>query len=86
MFGISTMAAAALGNTISDVAGVGSAQFVETLATKLGVPSPNLDQNQMTLNSVLWSINIGRAIGVAIGCILGMVPLLFITTVGKLGC
>ena len=85
MFGISTMAAAALGNTISDVAGVGSAQFVETFAAKLGVPSPNLDQKQMTLSSVVWSINIGRAIGVTIGCLLGMIPLVFLPTVEKLG-
>lgn len=85
MFGISTMAAAALGNAISDVAGVGSAQFVETFAAKLGVPNPNLDHRQASLSSVLWSINIGRAIGVAIGCVLGMCPLLFLPTVVKLG-
>ena len=34
--GISTMAAAALGNTISDLCGIGSAWYVETWATKLG--------------------------------------------------
>lgn len=79
------MAAAALGNAVSDVAGVGSAQFVESFAAKLGVPSPNLSQRQRSLHSVVWSINIGRAIGVAIGCILGMVPLLFLPTAEKHG-
>ena len=35
-FGMSTMAAAALGNTISDLLGIGSAWYVESLADKLG--------------------------------------------------
>ena len=35
--GISTMAAAALGNTISDLLGTGSAWYVESLADKLGM-------------------------------------------------
>ena len=34
--GISTMAAAALGNTISDLVGIGSAWYVESFAHKLG--------------------------------------------------
>ena len=34
--GISTMAAAALGNTISDLLGIGSAWYVESFADKLG--------------------------------------------------
>ena len=35
-FGISTMAAAALGNTISDMLGIGSAWYVESFADRLG--------------------------------------------------
>lgn len=42
--GISTMAAAALGNTISDVAGVGLGGFIESVATKLGLPACNLSR------------------------------------------
>lgn len=42
--GISTMAAAALGNTISDVAGVGLGGFIETMATKLGLPQNKLSR------------------------------------------
>ena len=34
--GISTMAAAALGNTISDLLGIGSAWYVESFADRLG--------------------------------------------------
>ena len=83
MFAISTMAAAALGNAISDVAGIGSAWYVESLAAKLGVPQPKLEPGQMNLNSTRWAINLGRAIGVAVGCILGMIPLLFIPNSDK---
>ena len=42
--GISTMAAAALGNTISDVAGVGLGGFIESMATKLGLPQVKLSR------------------------------------------
>ena len=78
--GISTMAAAGLGNAISDVAGIGSAWYVERLTSKLGIPQPDLSPSQLTSRPTTWAINIGRAIGVAIGCILGMVPLLFLPT------
>lgn len=74
------MAAAGIGNAISDVAGVGSAQFVESVSHKLGVPKPNLDPRQYAFRSTIWAINVGRAIGVAIGCLLGMIPLLFLPT------
>lgn len=80
MLGISTMAAAGIGNAISDVAGVGSAQFVESFSQKLGLPQPDLEPRQYAFPSTTWAINIGRAIGVAVGCLLGMVPLLFLPT------
>lgn len=83
MFGISTMAAAGIGNAISDVAGVGSAQFVESVSHKLGIPQPNLDPRQYASRSTTWAINIGRGIGVAFGCLLGMIPLLFLPTADK---
>ncbi|CAL8133043.1 unnamed protein product [Orchesella dallaii] len=75
--GISTMAAAALGNTISDVAGIGSAWYVEAMASKIGIKDPDLTPSQMASSSVRWACNLGRAFGVAIGCLLGMFPLLF---------
>ena len=48
MFGISTMAAAGIGNTISDVAGVGSAQFVESFAQKVN------DNKQSKFSAMLY--------------------------------
>ena len=76
-FAISTMAAAALGNTISDVFGVGSAWYVESVASKFGANPPNLTLEQLDLTSCRIASNGGRALGVAFGCVLGMFPLLF---------
>lgn len=76
--GISTMAAAGLGNALSDVAGVGSAYYVERIADKVGVKAPKLSLVQLQMPRTRWATQLGRAIGVAIGCIVGMFPLLFI--------
>ncbi|GIY23903.1 transmembrane protein 65 [Caerostris darwini] len=75
--GISTMAAAGLGNTLSDVAGIGSAFYVERFAARIGVKLPPLTPAQTALSRSRWCINLGRAFGVTIGCLLGMFPLLF---------
>ena len=75
---ISTMAAAALGNTVSDVFGIGSAWYVEYWSAKLGIHAPPLSLEQMQLTSCRLTANAGRALGVMLGCLIGMVPLLFI--------
>lgn len=80
---ISTMAAAALGNTLSDVFGVGSAWYVETSARRLGMNPPNLSEEQLESKSARIAVNGGRAFGVMIGCLLGMFPLLFYTSSEK---
>jgi len=77
-FGMSTMAAAALGNTISDLLGIGSAWYVESLADKLGARPPDLSPEQLEMKSSRIFANLGRALGVFVGCLLGMFPLLFI--------
>ena len=77
-FGISTMAAAGLGNALSDVAGIGSAFYVERIADKIGVRAPKFSLIQLQMSRTRWATQIGRAFGVFIGCIIGMFPLLFI--------
>lgn len=57
---------------------MGSAQFVETTTRKLGFPQPNLSPEEFARRSTVFAVNIGRATGVFLGCILGMVPLLFL--------
>merc|ERR1719347_2490692 len=76
--GISTMAAAALGNTMSDMMGIGSAWYVESWAGRLGAYPPDLSPDQLEMASSRVAGNIGRAFGVALGCLIGMFPLLFI--------
>ncbi len=75
--GISTMAAAALGNTISDLFGIGSAWYVESFAARLGAKPPVLTHVQLHMTQSRVAANAGRALGVAFGCIIGMIPLLF---------
>jgi tRNA-specific adenosine deaminase 1 len=78
MFGISTLCAAALGNIISDVAGVGLGTVIEDFCARLGIPQPNLTQAQRQLRSVRFTNQIGCAFGLIIGCVIGMFPLLFL--------
>ncbi|RVE67041.1 hypothetical protein OJAV_G00113500 [Oryzias javanicus] len=77
--GISTMAAAALGNLVSDLAGLGLAGYVEALASKLGMQVPDLTPKQVDMWQTRVSSHMGKAIGVSIGCILGMFPLFFLS-------
>uniref|UniRef100_A0A0N4ZB10 Transmembrane protein 65 n=1 Tax=Parastrongyloides trichosuri TaxID=131310 RepID=A0A0N4ZB10_PARTI len=77
VFTISTMAAAALGNTISDVSGVGLAHYVELLVAKFGIKHPDLSANQLNSSKGRFISNVARALGLVIGCTIGMFPLLF---------
>lgn len=74
-FPISTMAAAALGNTVSDVIGIGSVHYVEIFAQKIGFEAPKLTLAQLNLPRTRIAANLGRVIGVTIGCIIGMTPI-----------
>mmetsp|Transcript_68532 Transcript_68532/g.100323 ORF Transcript_68532/g.100323 Transcript_68532/m.100323 type:complete len:92 (-) Transcript_68532:336-611(-) len=71
------MGCAAIGNLISDVAGVGMGSYVESVARRLGFKEPSLTPEQMALSSCRYASNAGAASGVAFGCLLGMFPLLF---------
>ncbi|NXY27315.1 TMM65 protein, partial [Pomatorhinus ruficollis] len=74
VLGISTMA----GNCLflfscsSSLAG-----YVEALASRLGLSIPDLTPKQADMWQTRLSAHLGKAIGVTIGCILGMFPLLF---------
>uniref|UniRef100_A0A3P9QAV5 Transmembrane protein 65 n=1 Tax=Poecilia reticulata TaxID=8081 RepID=A0A3P9QAV5_POERE len=72
-------AAAALGNLVSDLAGLGLAGYVEALASRLGMQVPDLTPKQVDMWQTRLSSHMGKAIGITIGCILGMFPLLFLS-------
>ncbi|TKS81829.1 Transmembrane protein 65 [Collichthys lucidus] len=55
------------------------AGYVEALASRLGMQIPDLSPKQADMWQTRVSSHSGKAIGVGIGCILGMFPLLFFT-------
>ncbi|XP_017796161.1 PREDICTED: uncharacterized protein LOC108577511 isoform X1 [Habropoda laboriosa] len=74
-FVISTMTAAALGNTISDIIGIGSVHYVERFAQAVGFKAPKLNPAQLNLRRTKRAANLGRVLGVTTGCFLGMIPI-----------
>ncbi|WKY03514.1 hypothetical protein Q1695_004909 [Nippostrongylus brasiliensis] len=80
---LSTMAAAGLGNLISDVAGVGLAHYVESIFHKIGLKHPVLTAEQLDSPKARWTTHSARAAGLTIGCLIGMFPLLFIDADGE---
>lgn len=80
--GISTMAAAGLGNLTSDVAGVWAGSWVEKLVERLGFTAPLMSRQHMKHKWTKKAQNYGAAIGVSVGCLIGMFPLLFMDSGG----
>lgn len=70
LLGISTMASAGVGNTISDVAGIVLGRYTERFVYKIIPPNENiiLSKTRKTLS---------EGIGIGLGCLIGMLPLLF---------
>ena len=74
--GLSTMASAACGNTVSDVVGIGLSSKIESFAETMGFASPPLTREQRRSAAVRWAKVAGATSGVTLGCFLGMFPLL----------
>lgn len=74
-FPVSTMAAAALGNTVSDVIGIGSTNWVENISEKIGFKAPKLSEAQLKMRITRTAVNMGRVVGITIGCLLGMLTI-----------
>lgn len=79
-FGLSTLAAAACGQVCSDVAGVTFGGVIEALASKLGLPSAHLSEEQVGMGVVKRVGLIGSVLGVMTGCSLGLLNLFIIDT------
>jgi len=73
---ISTMAAAGLGNAVSDVVGISLAHHIESFSMKF-VKVPKLTPEQWNLRLVNWVAVISKSLSIFVGCIIGMAPLLF---------
>eukprot|EP00238_Polyblepharides_amylifera_P005032 CAMPEP_0196594554 /NCGR_PEP_ID=MMETSP1081-20130531/78679_1 /TAXON_ID=36882 /ORGANISM="Pyramimonas amylifera, Strain CCMP720" /LENGTH=116 /DNA_ID=CAMNT_0041918849 /DNA_START=140 /DNA_END=490 /DNA_ORIENTATION=- len=71
------MAAAALGNLISDIVGLGASGSIEASASRMGIEEPSMTHYQRIMPRVKLTRWAGSLLGVSLGCLLGMVPLLF---------
>lgn len=75
--GISTMASAALGNSFSNGIGMLLHGVIERCANALRLPDPQLTIHQMQRQSTHVVKTVGSVLGILIGCLLGMLPLIF---------
>eukprot|EP00440_Ansanella_granifera_P026284 gb/GFBE01028547.1/.p1 GENE.gb/GFBE01028547.1/~~gb/GFBE01028547.1/.p1 ORF type:complete len:478 (+),score=76.33 gb/GFBE01028547.1/:1-1434(+) len=73
--GVSTMAAAGLGNTLSDCVGLFTGDYIEGLCKKAGIREPKLTEQQLESREVKWTKSGSSLFGLAFGCLLGMFPL-----------
>jgi hypothetical protein len=71
------MCAAALGNIVSDLCGVPAGNYIEALADKMKIPRAHITPAQDALPAVRHARHTGIGLGLLVGCILGMCPLLF---------
>lgn len=76
--GLSTLAAAGLGNLISDVCGIGLGDVFERGSQWLGIKEPKMNRKQSRSKSARWTKTVGCMLGISLGCLLGMFPLLFL--------
>lgn len=76
--GFSTLASAGLGNLVSDVAGIGFADQLEAFVRKLSwAKSRPLSPAQRVMLKARVAKTSGSVLGVTVGCLLGMCPLLW---------
>lgn len=76
--GLTPMAAAGIGQMVSDASGITLQGFIERFADRLGLPHPRLSIEQQRLPSVRSLALASRIGGIVLGCGIGMFPLLAI--------
>jgi len=77
-FGLTSLAAAGMGQMVSDASGITLQGLIERFADRLGLPHPRLSLQQQQLRSVQAAMLGSRIFGIVFGCCLGMFPLLFL--------
>lgn len=76
--GITTLASAGLGNIAADVVGVSVTHQIKEKSRKIEwAQPPRLSTIQQAMKSVRAAKMTGAALGVTVGCLLGMIPLFF---------
>jgi putative methionine-R-sulfoxide reductase with GAF domain len=79
-FGLSTLAAAGLGQCCSDVAGITSGGVVDAAVNRFRLPHHNLTESQLDLKAARIYRVVGSCVGVVTGCLMGMSVLFFMDT------
>jgi len=79
VLGLSTMAAAGLGNWVSDTIGLGIGDAIERSAGRFGLSNGNLSPAQERMPSAKKVTLVAKIVGITLGCFAGMTPLLFLT-------
>lgn len=67
----STLAAAGLGNLVSDVVGLGAGGMIESAAARTGIVAPHLSRAQQATRAIKGATMLGSVVGISVGCILG---------------
>jgi len=75
-FGFSTLAAAGMGQMVSDACGITLQGLIERFADRLGLPDPGLNVQQLATPFIKYFMVFARVIGIIFGCFLGMAPLI----------
>jgi tRNA-specific adenosine deaminase 1 len=77
--GLSTMAAAGLGNALSDAVGEAGSDKIDGLLGKIGLDTATISDESMKQANWFWRLldRYSSILGVLLGCLAGMVPLLF---------
>ena len=75
-FGLSTLAAAGIGNLISDVVGISLGEAIEAGMSRV-LTAPKLSPEQLDLRRTRLVKYGANALGISVGCVIGMFPLLF---------
>ena len=78
VLGLSTLAAAALGNAFSNGCGMFLHGTIERCAGALGLPDPRLTIHQRSYQSIKNAKMAAGVLGVVAGCLIGMTPLLLL--------
>jgi hypothetical protein len=76
MLGLSSLAAAGLGNLVSDVVGIQAGDVIQRWATAAGLPEPGLTPGESKTGSARLVGVLASMVGISLGCVLGLSPLL----------
>ena len=76
--GLSSLAAAALGQIFSDTSGVLFGSTIEGFVLRCGLAAPSLTPTQQLARGVRVASTLGKVFGVVLGCSLGLVNLLVV--------